>query len=136
MLGHSVVVQKMYPVLPNLLTTTDEVTIFATAGDIYKKDSFYLVTKPEEVKNEVCNSGYRNNYKKKPTGNAHCRGVRMVINSTFTAGGLSAPIFIAVYGLSMLEMPGDNMITISVPDLVAGSHMNIHSGGTGFIADH
>ena len=57
----------------------------------------------------------------------------MVINSTFTAGGLSAPIFIAVYGLSIFEMPGDKMISISVPGLVAGSHMNIYSGGTGFI---
>lgn len=45
MLGHSVVVQKMYPVLPNLLTTTDEVTIFATAGDIYKKRQFLFSNK-------------------------------------------------------------------------------------------
>ena len=41
----------------------------------------------------------------------------MVINSTFTAGGIAAPIFVAVYGLSIDELPGDPIVVIDVPGL-------------------
>ena len=133
MVGNTHNPTKMAPVLPNLVTSTDKVTIFATAGEIFKKDKFYLVTKPEEIKNEASHSGSRNHYKKKLTGDAHCRGVRMVINSTFTAGGVSAPIFVAIYGLSSTEMPGDSIITIEVPGLVAGSQSNLYSHGSGYV---
>ena len=57
----------------------------------------------------------------------------MVINSTFTAGGVSAPIFVAIYGLSSTEMPGDSIITIEVPGLVAGSQSNLYSHGSGYV---
>ena len=133
MIGDVSLKKNLYPILPNLLTTTDEVTIFATAGNIQKNESFYLVAKPEEIKNEACHSGARNCYTTKQVGDSHFRGVRIVINSTFTAGGLSAPIFIAVYGLSAEEMPNDEMICIKVPGLVSGSHQNVYSGGNGFI---
>ena len=133
MLGYNTVIEKSHPVLPNLLTTSNEVTTFATTGTINDKQSFYIVARPEELKNGMCHSGSRNHYKSAPTGNAHCRGVRIVVNSTFTAGGLSAPIFIAVYGLTAEEMPRDDIITIDVPGLVSGSHQNIYSCGTGYI---
>ena len=133
MIGNHVASEKQVPVLPNLVTTTDEVTIFATAGTVHKKETFFLVARPDELKNESCDSGKRNHYKKNPSGNAHCRGVRVVINSTFTAGGLSAPIFVAVYGLTREEMPNDDIITIAVPGLVAGSSQNLYSTGEGFI---
>ena len=119
MIGNSITKKKLYPVLPNLITSTNEVTIFATTGTVDSKESFYIVAKPEELKNEACNSGSRNHYKKKPTGNSHCRGVRIVINSTFTAGGLSAPIFISAFGMTKMEMPRDEIITIEVPGLIA-----------------
>ena len=71
---------------------------------------------------------------RKKSGYAHCRGVRIiVINSTFTAGGLSAPIFLAVYGLSRSEMPKDDIITRAVPGLIAGSAQNLYSSGEGFV---
>ena len=133
MIGHATIKEKLFPILPNLVTTTDEVTIFATTGIVNDKESFYIVARPDEIKNESSNSGSRNDYKKNPTGNAHCRGVRIVINSTFTAGGLAAPIFIAVYGLTLEEMPRDDIITISVPGLISGSHQNIYSVGNGYI---
>ena len=133
MIGNTGLREKLVPVLPNLVTTTDEVTIFATADTVHNKESFFIVSKPEEIKNERCDSGKRNHYKKNPTGDAHCRGVRIVINSTFTAGGLSAPIFVAVYGLTREEMPKDDIITIAVPGLVAGSNQNLYSSGDGYI---
>ena len=57
----------------------------------------------------------------------------MVVNSTFPAGGIAAPIFVAVYGLSIDEFPGDPIVTINVPGLYSGSHQDIYSGGAGFI---
>ena len=97
---------EMQPVLPNLVTTTNEVTIFVTSTLVNNKEKLYIVAKPEEVKNELYSSSSRNHYKTQSYGDAHCHGVRIVINSTFTAGGLSAPIFVTVYGLSNKEMSG------------------------------
>ena len=133
MVGNTNKHETLLPVLPNLVTTTDEVTIFATDGKIHSKESFFLAAKPEEIKNEECHSGARNVYKTKLTGNSHCRGVRIVVNSTFTAGGLAVPIFVAVYVMSIYEMPSDPIIIINVPGLYSGSHQDIYSGSTGFI---
>lgn len=90
------------------------------------------MSKPNDIKNEACDSGKQNHHKK--TGNSHCRGVCIVLNSTFTAGVISAPISVVVYGLTRAEMPHNDIITIDVPGLVAGSVQNPYSGGTGYIA--
>ena len=124
---------EMIPVLPNLVTTIDEVTIFATSTLVNQKESLYIIAKPEEIKNEMCNSGSRNVYKNKTSGDAHCRGVRIVINSSFTAGGLSAPIFVSVFGLTVDEMKGADIITVEVPGLTVGSHQDVYSSGIGFL---
>ena len=124
---------EMQPVLPNLVTTTDEVTLFATSSTVNSQENLYIVAKPEELKNEVVSSNSRNHYKQQTSGDSHCRGVRIVINSTFTAGGLSAPIFVAVYGLSNEEMPGTEIMTIEVPGLTVGSHQDVYSNGVGYL---
>lgn len=121
MLGNDSNLVQMQPVLPNLITSTDEVTIFATFATVNSKESLYITARPEELKNEMAKSGYRNHYAKKISGDAHCRGVRIVLNNTFTAGGLSAPIFVIVYGLSREEMPGSEFVTIPVEGLAVGS---------------
>ena len=108
--------------------------IFATPSSINNKDSFYIVTKPDKVKNEFISSNCRNHYKSSPTGDAHCRGVRIVLNSTFTAGGLTAPLFVSIYGLSKEEMPNDDCIAIPVPGLTVGFMQDICSSGEGFIS--
>ena len=57
----------------------------------------------------------------------------MVVNSTFTAGGLSAPIFVCVYGMTYDEMPADAMICLEIPGLYSGSHQNTYSNSVGFL---
>ena len=52
------------------------------------------------------------------------RGVRVVLNNTFTAGGRSAPIFACIYGLSPIEMPGDEIVIQRVPGFVPASDIN------------
>ena len=133
MLGHNETKIDLVPVLPNMVTTTDEVTIFATSTTVNKAETLYVAAKPQELKNEMSSSASRNVYKNKASGDAHCRGVRIVINSTFTAGGLSAPIFVSVFGLSNEEMPGSDIITIEVPGLAVGSHQDVYSSGVGFL---
>ena len=123
----------MIPVLPHLVTSTDEVTVFATPNKIHGSDSYYLVAKPTVTKNENADSSNRNNYKTKIFGDSHCRGVRIVINNTFTAGGLSSPIFVTVYGLTQEEMPVEEIVTIEVPGLTVGSDQDLYSKGKGFL---
>lgn len=133
MIGDKTNKSKLFPVFPHLVTTTDEVTLFATSGTIHNKEKFFIVAKPDQLKNISCHSGCRNHYKKKPSRDAHCRGVRIVVNSTFTAGGIAAPIFFSVFGLTKEEMPGDKMITIKIPGLTCGSHQDLYSNGEEFI---
>ena len=133
MLGISSNDCKMLPVLPNLITSTDEITIFATSSIVNGKESFYIVAKPSVETNTKPSSSSRNNYKKTITGDQHCRGIRIVINSTFTAGGLSSPIFVTIYGMTSEEMPSNEIITIPVPGLTVGSHQDIFSSGIGYV---
>ena len=121
---------KLLPILPNLITSTDEVTVFATASTVHGKESYYLVSKPDYVKNEAVDSRCRNHYKKTPTGDAHCRGVRVVINCSFTAGGLSSLLFVVVYGIGKDEMFCDeDIVTVKVPGLTIGSNQDVYSCG-------
>ena len=124
---------KMVPVLPNLATTTDDITIFATSSIVNNKDRYYVVTRQQELKNELVNSGSRNHYKDTPSGDAHCKGVRIVISNTFSGGGLSAPLFISVFGLTEEELPKDDGIIIEVPRLCNGSHQDIYAQGIGYL---
>ena len=126
-------VKKLTPVLPNLITSTDKVTIFASSSVIHGKDSYYIVSKPTYIKNEQSNSGSRNHYKKKPSGDSHCCSVRIVLNCTFTAGGLSSPLFVVVYGMSADEMPNEEIVTVEVPGLTVGGDLDVYSEGKGFI---
>ena len=133
MIGNSDIVEKLYPVLPNLVTSTDEITIFATTTNVLGKERYYITARPEDMKNEMCDSSCTNNYTTEMSGDSHCRGVRIVINNTFTAGGITAPIFVTVYGLTLEEMPGDPIVTIKVPGLIVGSFNNVDSTGEGYI---
>ena len=93
---------------------------------VYDKDKIYIFACPTCVKNEHVDSGKSNDYTTLPTGDAHCRGVKIVVNTTFTAGGLSAPIFVVVYGLSAKEMPNNELVTVAVPGLAVGSDHDLY----------
>lgn len=77
----------------------------------------------------------RNHYKCQQTGDSHCPRVRIVIvvNSTFTGGGLSSPLFVVVYGFTEEELPDDEIVTIKIPGLTVGSEQDVYSNGSGYI---
>ena len=55
------------------------------------------------------------------------------MNTTFTAGGLTSPIFVVVYGLGSDEMPFEDIITVPLQGLTVAGDRNIYSVGTGYI---
>ena len=124
------VVKTLIPVLPHLVTSTDETTVFITSKIINNKEVWYLFAKP--VSNGEIDSNKRDNYTTSMSGDAHCRGLRITLNNTFTAGGRVAPPFVCVYGLSATEMPGDDIVLVPIEGLVCGSDQN-GSTDTGFL---
>ena len=66
---------KVSPVLPNLITSTDEMTIFATATKVGKAQKVHVVAKPTSIKTEGISSANRNNYTTTSVNNSHLRGV-------------------------------------------------------------
>ena len=66
---------KCIPVLPHMITTTNETTIFATDGIINPKEKIYLTARPTKAKNEYVDSGKRNDYSPDTAGDAHCCGI-------------------------------------------------------------
>ena len=58
-------------------------------------------------------------------GDSGSRGLRVVLTTTITAGGMTAPSMVTVHGLSKEEIPGDEeIVSIPCPGLVAGSDQN------------
>ena len=111
-------------VIPQLVTTTDELTVFATVGRVANKEDYYITVKPEKG-TRLPSSETRSTYTTTPQGDLHCRGVRIVINNTFSASGQVAPIAATIYGLSAKEMPGgDDIVAIPIPGLVRGADQN------------
>jgi hypothetical protein len=105
-------------VLPELVTTTDEITVFATIGKINDSEGYYVTIKPEKG-TRLPQSNTRSVYTTTPQGNRHCQGIRIVINHTFSAAGKVAPIAATIYGLSCREMPDDeDIVCIPIAGLV------------------
>ena len=77
------------------------------------------------MKNENIDSRKCNKYSAKPCGDSHCRDVRIVLNTTFTASRLTASILIEIHGLSNEKKPYNDMDTIRDPGLIVGSDCNL-----------
>ena len=118
-----ITIKKLIPVLPQLVTSTDETTLFITSHIINNKEVWFLFAKACE-NSTVLDSSKRDNYSTTMSGDAHCRGLRITLNNTFTAGGRVAPAFVCVYGLTPDEMPGDEIILVPIEGLVIGSDQN------------
>jgi hypothetical protein len=111
-------------VLPHLITSTDEFSLFIMNQIINNKVSWYFTARPScNLKPNVA-SDHRDCYTTDLHGNAHLRGLRITLNNTFTAGGQCAPIFACVFGLSLTEMPCDEIIIAKCKGLVAASNVN------------
>ena len=111
-------------ILPNLITSTDECSLFISSQKIHNKISWYFSVRPNEHSSPKIDSGRRDNYTTDLHGDAHLRGLRVSLNNTFTAGGQCAPIFACVFGMKATEMPRDEIVVCRVKGLVAASNVN------------
>ena len=112
---------------------TDEMTIFCTPTKIYDKERVYVVACPTKVKNEKVDSGKVNHYSTDEMGDAQSRGVPLVLNNTFTSGGLAAPLFVVCYGLTLEEMPYNDIVTVPISGFTVCADRNIYSSKEGYV---
>ena len=117
-------IEQLIHVLPHLVLSTDECSLFITTQVINKKEVWHFSTRPKIGKTPSVDSNKRDIFSTKLSGDAHMRGLRISLNNTFTAGGRSAPVFACVYGLTMTEMPKDEIVIIEIEGLVAASNQN------------
>ena len=66
---------KCIPVLPHLVTSTDEVTLFATSQKVNNAEKIHVTTRPTKCKNPTVSSSSGNNYTTKSHSDSHCHGV-------------------------------------------------------------
>ena len=118
------VLDQFIHVLPHLITSTDECSLFITTQIINNKLAWYFSTRPKVENSPTEDSNKRDLFTNTLSGDAHMRGVRISLNNTFTAGGRSAPIFACIYGLSMAEMPMDEIVVCEIEGLVPASNQN------------
>jgi hypothetical protein len=116
--------EELTYVLPHLITSTDEFSLFITNQIVNNKVSWYFTARPSSKLKPTVASDRRDCFTTDLNGDAHLRGLRITLNNTFTAGGLCAPIFACVFGLKMTEMPRDEIIICEVKGLVPASNVN------------
>ena len=122
-LDESQLVELTY-VLPHLITSTDECSLFITNQVINNKVTWFFTARPTSALSPNVNSSRRDEFTTDLYGDAHLRGLRISLNNTFSAGGQCAPIFACIFGLKPNEMPGDEIVFCSCKGLVAASNMN------------
>lgn len=120
--------------LPGIITSTDDTTIFAFEGtqSTAEEGQWKLVPKQEL-------QGHRSVYvvDSNGSGNRQFNGHRVRLTQTFASNGRVAPIWATLTGLTELELPSSGcpsgIYILEIPGLCVGG-TNVHSQGTGFIA--
>ena len=91
--------QELPVVLPIVLSTTDDITLFAFEGKVDSiGNDYYIINKDDDT-------GTRSTYTKTTSSTDSLRGIRIRHSVTFNAVGNAAPMYATVYGLSEDELP-------------------------------
>ena len=108
------------PVRPELITSTDDTTVFIYEGTQDGKDVWKLCTK-SSLDRRGTNACYSCD------DNSNMNGLRIKMTFTFSALGTCAPLFVTVSGLSERELPGKNdFLHVEVPGLcIGGGGVNV-----------
>lgn len=114
----------LLPILDQLSTSTDEITVFMSDKIIHTKDNWYISKRPSDTDQPFLDSSTRDIFTTDLSGDKHHRGVRVTLNNTFTAGGRCATAFACIYGMTNAEMPHDEIVVRKVPGLIAASDTN------------
>ena len=103
----------VFPVLPELIISTDDTTEYIFEGTMNEKPKFVLATKTA-VSKRGTNSLYRVEDSKS------MNGLRVKPTFTFTAMGNCFPLVVTVAGLTDYEMPGEDFVHVQIPRLCIG----------------
>ena len=101
------------PIKPELITSTDDSTVFIFCGSANKPDEFCLVTKKS-----CLNKGTTSVYNVDESD--HMNGMRVKRTWTLSGGGTCAPLFVTVMGLNERKLPSSGMLVVQVAGLCIG----------------
>ena len=101
---------SVFPVLPELIVSTDDTTEYIFEGKCEKESKFVLATKSSIMK-RGSNALYRVHDSKSMSG------MRVKLTFTFTAMGNCFPLVVTVTGLTEWEMNGKDFVHIEIPGL-------------------
>ena len=104
---------SVFPVLPELIVSTDDTTEYIFEGKCEKESKFVLATKSSIMK-RGSNALYRVHDSKSMSG------MRVKLTFTFTAMGNCFPLVVTVTGLTEWEMNGKDFVHIEIPGLCIG----------------
>ena len=104
---------SVFPVLPELIVSTDDTTEYIFEGKCDKEPRFVLATKSSIMK-RGSNALYR------VQDNKSMSGMRVKLTFTFTAMGNCFPLVVTVTGLTEWEMNGKDFVHVEIPGLCIG----------------
>ena len=122
---------KIFPVDPNLVLSTDDTTLFVFEGSSEGSDEWEWKMIDKTNGNASVRSDFERGDDPENSG-----GLRVRLTVTFTASGLAAPPYVAVSGLTESELSvdkcPDGLLAAEIPGLCKGGD-DIFNAGIGWL---
>ena len=117
-------------VLPGLVTSTDDSTVFIFKGKSKHDEGWYLVDNNQQESSQSC-------YSTDIGGTDHLNGLRVRLTMTINGIGAMAAPFITVTGITEKELPKEScesgVYILQIPGLCTGSSMDPRLNAPGYI---
>ena len=121
----------IYNVLPGLITSTDDTTVFVFKGAMKELEGWYLIDKNHDQSKQ---SSYSND----KGGTDNKNGLRVRFTFTINGVGMLAAPFITVTGITEKELPRttcpSGVYILSIPGLCAGGNTYVRNEAMGYVA--
>ena len=122
----------VYPVLPGLVFSTDDSTVFVFCGKVGKAKTWHLLLNKDDQDASQSSSGNDKG------GTDHLNGLRARIAFTMNATGMLAATFITVTGLMDRELPkksySSGVFHLKIPGLCVGAAQDLQHDAVGYLA--
>lgn len=121
------------PINPSLVVSTDDSTVYALKGEVQEKQEWVLVdNNNEDTKKDSTYASFS------MQGDTLClKGRRVRITTTIAANGMTAPIFVTVYGMNERDLPKreypDGVHVEKFDGLCMGGGQDVHTQGHGYV---
>ena len=126
----------VYPILPGLIFSTDDSTLFVFKGKAKTAESWYLLQ--DNGFNDGVAKYNQSVYGNEEGGTDHLNGLRVRLTFTMNATGMLAATFITVTGVSEKELPKktcpSGVLYIQIPGLCIGAAQDLRHNAVGYVA--